>query len=128
MQGKASAFDEDTCGEVSDVAADDDYIPDCVGLTWEKWCKKEVTLLNEGGEGVATGFVEFARSSQTVDGRSTLGDYNVGVVVCEVIQGLPSVRSVASSPGQLREPCIKASSCTTTRGRRGLFSWRERYA
>jgi hypothetical protein len=93
MQGKASASDEDTSGEVSDVAADDDYIPDCVGLTREKWCKKEVTLLNEGGEGVATGFVEFARSSQTVDGRSTLGDYNVGVVVCEVIQGQPSVRS-----------------------------------
>jgi hypothetical protein len=87
MQGKASASDEDSSGEVSNVAADDDYIPDCVGLTWE------VTLLNEGGKGVATGFVEFARSSQTVDGRSTLGDYNVGVVVCKVIQGQPSIRS-----------------------------------
>jgi hypothetical protein len=54
MQGKASTSDEDTSGEVSDVAADDDYIPDCVGLIREKWCKKEVTLLNEGGEGVAT--------------------------------------------------------------------------
>jgi hypothetical protein len=85
MQGKASTSDEDTSGEVSDVAADDDYIPDCVGLIREKWCKKEVTLLNEGGEGVATWFVEFAQSSQIVDGRSTLGDYNVGVVVCEVI-------------------------------------------
>jgi hypothetical protein len=42
---------------------------------------------------VVTGFVEFARSSQTVDGHSTLGDYNDGVVVCEVIQGQPSVRS-----------------------------------
>jgi hypothetical protein len=69
MQGKASASNEDTPREVSDVVADDDYIPDCIGLTRKKWCKKEVTLVNEGGgEGVATGFVEFAWSSQTVDG------------------------------------------------------------
>jgi hypothetical protein len=36
MQGKASASDEDTSGEVFDVATDDDYIPNCVGLTQEK--------------------------------------------------------------------------------------------
>jgi hypothetical protein len=34
---------------------------------------------------VVTGFVNFAWASQTVDGRSILGDNNVGVIVCEVI-------------------------------------------
>jgi hypothetical protein len=41
---------------------------------------------------VAIGFVEFARASQTVDGSTKLGEDNIGVVVCEVIQGQLLVR------------------------------------
>jgi hypothetical protein len=37
-------------------------------------------------EGIVSGFVEFARASQIVDGQAALGDDNVGVVVCEVLQ------------------------------------------
>jgi hypothetical protein len=43
-------------------------------------------MVNNVGEGIASRFVEFARASQTVDGRTTLGNDNVGVVVCEVLQ------------------------------------------
>jgi hypothetical protein len=49
MQGMASAFDGDTLGEVLDIIAVDNSIPDYVGLTRKKWCKKEVTLVKEGG-------------------------------------------------------------------------------
>jgi hypothetical protein len=51
MQGKALASDGDTPEEAPDITANDDYIPDCIGLTREKWCKKEVILVNEEGEG-----------------------------------------------------------------------------
>jgi hypothetical protein len=57
----------------------DGSIPNCVGLPRENWCRKEVTMVNDVGEGVASGFVEFARASQIVDGRTALGDDNVGV-------------------------------------------------
>jgi hypothetical protein len=43
-------------------------------------------MVNDVGEGVASEFVKFARASQTVDGYTALGDDNVGVVVCEVLQ------------------------------------------
>jgi hypothetical protein len=60
MQGKASASDGDTHGEVPNVTAVDNSIPNCVGLTREKWYKKEVIMVNEGDEGVTTRFVKFA--------------------------------------------------------------------
>jgi hypothetical protein len=82
---------EDSTSEGDTTAADhvpdiDGSIPNCVGLPRENWCRKEVTMVDDVGEGVASGFVEFVRASQTVDGRMALGDDNVGVVVCEVLQ------------------------------------------
>jgi hypothetical protein len=80
-QGEDSASEGDTTAEEPDVPAMDGSIPNCVGLSCENWCRKEVTMVNDVGEGVASGFVEFARASQT-----TLGEDNVGVVVCKVLQ------------------------------------------
>jgi hypothetical protein len=86
MQGKDSASEGDTIVEEPDVLAVDGSIPNCIGLPCENWCRKEVTMVNDVGEGVTSGFVKFVRASQTVDGRTTLGDDNVGVVVCKVLQ------------------------------------------
>jgi hypothetical protein len=47
--------------------------------------------VNNMGDVVATGFLEFVRVSQTVDGCTALGEDNVGVVVCEVIQAHLSI-------------------------------------
>jgi hypothetical protein len=85
-QGEDYASEGDTTTEEPDVLAVDGSIPNCVGLPRENWYRKEVTMVNDVGEGIASGFVEFARASQTVDGRTTLADDNVGVVVCEVLQ------------------------------------------
>lgn len=92
MEGKASTFDGDTHEEVSVITAVNDSIPNCVGLTWEKWYKKEVIMVNKGGEGVTTGFVEFAWISQTLDRRLTLGDNNIRVAIYEVIQEQSLIR------------------------------------
>jgi hypothetical protein len=84
-QGEDSASEGDTTAadHVPDI---DGSIPNCVGLPRENWCRKEVTMVDDVGEGVASDFVEFVRASQTVDGRTALGHDNVGVVVCEVLQ------------------------------------------
>jgi hypothetical protein len=81
MQGEDSASEGDTIAEEPDVPAVDGSIPNCVGLSCENWCRKEVTMVIDVEEGVASGFVEFARASQTI-----LGEDNVGVVVCKVLQ------------------------------------------
>jgi hypothetical protein len=86
MQGKNSTSKGDTTTKEPDVPAMDGSIPNCIELPCENWCTKEVTMVNDVGEGVASGFVEFARASQTIDGCTALGDDNVGVVVCEVLQ------------------------------------------
>jgi hypothetical protein len=91
MEGKDSVTEEDIAVEVPYIPAVDDSIPDCVGLTWANWCKKKITLVKDGGEGVALESVEFVRGSQTVDGRTTHGDDNIGVVVCKVFQANSSV-------------------------------------
>jgi hypothetical protein len=49
-QGKDSASEGDTTTEELDVPVVDG----------ENWCRKEVTMVNDVGEGVASGFVEFA--------------------------------------------------------------------
>jgi hypothetical protein len=85
-QGEDSALEGDTTAEEPDVPTMDGSIPNCVGLSRENWCRKEVTMVNNVGEGIAFGFVEFARASQIVDGRTALRDDNVGVLVCEVLQ------------------------------------------
>lgn len=36
-------------------------IPDCIGLSREKWCKKEVTLINMEGNAIASGYIKFAK-------------------------------------------------------------------
>jgi hypothetical protein len=59
-QGKDSASEGDTTTEELDVPVVDGSIPNCVGLSRENWCMKEVTMVNDVGEGVASGFVEFA--------------------------------------------------------------------
>ena len=67
------------------VIPDDEMpIPHCLGLSRDEWCKKEVSLHNEGGEVVATAYVEFAKEWQSIDARYPLGSDHVGVVVCEV--------------------------------------------
>jgi hypothetical protein len=91
MQGKDSESDGDTSGEIPNVLAIENFIPDCVGLIRENWCKKDIILVNDGDEGVAIGFVQFARASQTIDGCTAFGEDNVRVVVCEVIQADLSV-------------------------------------
>jgi hypothetical protein len=63
MQGEDSASEGDTIAEEPDVPAVDGSIPNCVGLSCENWCRKEVTMVNDVGEGVASGFVKFARAS-----------------------------------------------------------------
>ena len=85
-QGSDSTSKEDTTIEESDVPTVDGSIPNCVGLFRENWCRKEVTMVNNVGESIAFGFVEFARASQTVDGCTAIGDDNVGVVVCKILQ------------------------------------------
>jgi hypothetical protein len=59
-------------------------ILDCIGLSREKWCKKDVTLINMEGNVVASRYIKFAKEWQTIDGRTTLGTENIGIVVCEV--------------------------------------------
>jgi hypothetical protein len=63
-----------------------DPIPDYIGLSRQKWCKKEVAFQNEDSDIVATAYLEFAKECQIIDGQKTLGRDNVGVVVCEVWQ------------------------------------------
>jgi hypothetical protein len=67
-QGEDSASEGDTTAEEPDVPTVDGSISNCIGLSRENWCRKEVTMVNDVGEGVASGFVKFARASQTVDG------------------------------------------------------------
>jgi hypothetical protein len=107
-QGKDSTSEGDTIVEEPDVLAVDSSIPNCVGLSRENWCRKEVTIVNNVGEGIASGFVEFARASQIVDGRTALGDDNVGVVVCEVLQpnSTEACHSLRSWP--IKKPYLKA--------------------
>lgn len=86
MQDKDSALDGDTTTEELDVPVVDGSIPNCIGLSCENWCMKEVTMVNDVGEGVVSRFVEFAKANKTVDGRTALRDDNVGIVLCKVLQ------------------------------------------
>jgi hypothetical protein len=61
-------------------------VPNCIGLSREDWCKKEVALVNDSGVPLATAYVEFAKEWQSINGRSPLGKEYVGVVVCEVLE------------------------------------------
>lgn len=58
-----------------------------MGLGRADWCKKEVDLIDNRGTIVAKAYVEFAKEWQSIDGRASLGEEYVGVVVCEVIEG-----------------------------------------
>ena len=62
-QGLDSTSEGNTIAEEPNVLAIDSSIPNCVGLPCENWCRKEVTMVNDVGESIASGFVEFARSS-----------------------------------------------------------------
>ena len=86
IQGKDSTSEGDTTIEELDVLAVDGSMPNCIGLPCKNWCRKEVTMVNDVEEGVASRFVEFARANSIVDGCTTLGDDNIGIVVCEVLQ------------------------------------------
>lgn len=57
-----------------------------MGLGRADWCKKEVDLIDNRGTIVAKAYVEFAKEWQSIDGRASLGEEYVGVVVCEVIE------------------------------------------
>jgi hypothetical protein len=84
VSGFNSKLEEDVHGIGLYMSQNVDPIPDCIGLSREKWCKKEVAFQNDEGDIVATAYVEFAKECQTIDGRTTLGEDNVGVFVCEV--------------------------------------------
>ena len=61
--GRGLRIRGDTTVEELDVPAVDGSISNYVGLSYENWCRKEVTMVNNVGEGVASGFVELARAS-----------------------------------------------------------------
>jgi hypothetical protein len=84
LQGFQSESEEEILENVTCEVDIIEPIPDCIGLSRDKWCKKEVTLINMEGNVVASGYIEFAKEWQTIDGRTTLGTENIGVVVCEV--------------------------------------------
>jgi hypothetical protein len=86
-------LEEDVLGIGLHISYNVDPIPDCIGLSREKWCKKEVALQNDAGDIVAITYVEFAKECQTIDGRTTLGEDNVGVVVYEIWQPQSSLSS-----------------------------------
>jgi hypothetical protein len=52
--GEDSASEGNTTAEEPDVPAMDGSIPNCVGLSRENWYRKEVTMVNNVGEGIAS--------------------------------------------------------------------------
>jgi hypothetical protein len=61
LQGFQSESEEEILENVTCEVDIIEPIPDCIGLSRDKWCKKEVTLINMEGNVVASGYIEFAK-------------------------------------------------------------------